>query len=223
MTNIYLIRHAESDGNIAKKLCGHTNSDVTERGMIQLSNLSERFKAVQIDKIYASPLKRAKKTAEAVNRFHGLDITFDDNLKELYAGDWEAQPYDVLKKDYKDDYEIWCSYPHLFKSPNGESMAECYERIVNEVKKLAGSNDGKTIVIVSHGCVLRNLMCYLKGLPHEKLGSLSYMENTGVTLVQYDKNAFAIVRENDSSHLSNDLQTVAHQDWWNDFVVLKTE
>ena len=76
------------------------------------------------------------------------------------------------------------------------------------------------IALVSHGCALRNFICYARGWPLARLGELKYVENTSVTCVTYD-GAFHIEYEDDASHLSDELATVRHQTWWNDFVTVR--
>ena len=80
ITKVYLVRHAEAAGNVAKTFQGHTDCEVTEKGHKQLACLAERFKDVHLDIIYSSPLLRTRQTAAAVNKYHGLDVHINQGL-----------------------------------------------------------------------------------------------------------------------------------------------
>ena len=73
MTTIYLIRHAEAEGNLFRRAQGHWNGKITERGKKQIDALAERFKDVHIDAVYSSDLDRARDTAGALLRGQGLE------------------------------------------------------------------------------------------------------------------------------------------------------
>ena len=63
MTKLYLIRHAEAEGNLFRRAQGHWNGKITARGKKQIDALAERFKDVKIDAVYSSDLDRAVETA----------------------------------------------------------------------------------------------------------------------------------------------------------------
>ena len=92
MTTLYLVRHCEAEGNTARVFQGSIDRDISPNGQKQLDRLAERFRDVPLAAVYSSPLLRAYKTAQAVNRYHGLPIVTDDRLKEINGGVWEGLP-----------------------------------------------------------------------------------------------------------------------------------
>lgn len=76
LTTIYLVRHCEAMGNINRIFQGHTDEEISDNGRLQLEKLAERFRDIHLDALYSSPLKRAYRTAEAVNRYHQLPIPY---------------------------------------------------------------------------------------------------------------------------------------------------
>ena len=74
VTTLLVVRHTQALGNIQKTFQGHIDTDISEAGAVQLELLSERFRSVHIDAICSSPLLRARRTAEAINRTHHLPI-----------------------------------------------------------------------------------------------------------------------------------------------------
>jgi len=211
MTEIYIIRHAESAGNSEGKLCGHINVDISEEGAKQLEYLAERFKNIKIDKIFTSPLLRAKKTAEAVNKHHGLEITEDDGLIELYCGILDGMKWTQIKSDYPEHYRIWREEPYNFAPPEGESQQHLCDRFCDAVLRLGRENDGKAIALSTHGGALRTFICRLGGQPLTELAAVPIVENTGVLHVRYEDGALTLIDGPDASHLPEELCTVGRQ------------
>ena len=205
MVTMYVIRHCEAEGNSLKIYQGHTDLDVTEAGERQLEKLGDRFDSIHIDKVYSSPLKRARKTAAAVADRKGLPITDNVGLIELHGGDFEGMKFTTIFSDYAEYEEIWLKRPQEFCAPNGESMRVLYERIWGAVKEIAAENSGKTLVVASHGAAVRNLLCRVLFGDVEKLNETPWSENTAVTKLVFDDELNATIEfMNDVSHLPED-------------------
>ncbi len=214
MVTAYLVRHAEAQGNIEEFFQGHINTDVSEKGAKQLEMLAERFRDISFDAIYSSPLLRAKKTAEAVNKYHGLPITEDERLIEINGGVWEGVKWTEIGERFPESYDKWRNKMWEFQAENGESMAEVYERMKNAVTDIASKNEGKTIVIVSHGCALRNFLSYAEFNDITKLADVGWSDNTAVSEIKFDSDLKpTIVYKNDSGHLPPELSTLAFSRW----------
>ena len=214
MLRIYFVRHAEAMGNVLEFFQGRTDTEVSEKGQAQLECLAERFRDIPIEKIYSSPLKRAAATAEAVNRHHGLPIIFDEGLIEINGGVWEGKPWSEFPVLYPTEYELWRNKMEDFYIKDGEKMIEVFERMKNAVGNIAAQNQGRTIAVVSHGCALRNYLCYANGDGIECLKDVGWSDNTAVSLVEYDDGLVPkIIFKNDGTHLTGDLSTLAHSDW----------
>ncbi len=90
VTKLYLIRHCEALGNINDTFQGSIDEDITDKGQRQLDKLAERCKNIPFDVIYSSPLIRAVKTAQAADRYHGLEIIVDPAFSEINGGEFEG-------------------------------------------------------------------------------------------------------------------------------------
>lgn len=86
---VYIIRHAEAEGNIYRRCHGLYDSLLTPRAYQQLPCLAKRFESVPLAAVYASPLFRARTTAQAVAAPHGLTVELRNALHEIDMGDWE--------------------------------------------------------------------------------------------------------------------------------------
>ena len=87
----YFLRHGETTWNAAGRTQGQLDAPLSERGRQQALAAAEALKGEPIDSIIASPLSRARDTAEAAADALGLSVTFDEELMEFHAGDWQGQ------------------------------------------------------------------------------------------------------------------------------------
>lgn len=215
MTTIFLVRHAEAEGNISEIFQGRTDCNVTEKGYVQLKALAERFKDIPIEAIYSSPLIRTMETAKAVNFYHNLEIIKVNDIMEINGGVFEGQFWKNLPELFPEEFDLWTNKHYAFKVREGESMCEVYDRMKNSIQKIASENVGKTVAVVSHGCAIRNFLCYASNTPFEELDNIEWSDNTGVSKFEFDENHTPhIVFQNDSTHLDKDISTLAHQSWW---------
>ena len=83
MTEIYIVRHCEAQGNLKRLFQGVSDFDITETGAKQLEYLKKRFENIHLDKIYASPLIRTRKTALAVAGGRDIEIKDEPGIIEL--------------------------------------------------------------------------------------------------------------------------------------------
>ncbi len=208
MTTVYLVRHAEAEGNVNHTFQGHTNAEVTEKGYLQLEQLSERFKDIKIDSLYSSPLKRTMETARAINKYHNLEIKTVDGIIEINGGAFEGVHWDDMIVKFPREYDIWNNDHSNFSIEKGESMREVYDRMVNSMAAIASENKNKTVAVASHGCAIRNFMCYALKMPFSELNTLEWCDNTSVAKIVYDENLIPeVIFRNDSAHLSDELST----------------
>ena len=209
-----IVRHAEAQGNKERTFQGHTDGAVSEKGLLQLEALAERFRTIHIDRLYASPLSRTVQTAQAVNKYHGLPLQTDPRLIEIDAGVMEKMPWRDMPVLYPEQAVNWDKYPHLFAPDKGEHMTEVYARISSAICDIAAQNDGLTVAVASHGCAIRNLLCWAKGWEIERLSDVQWCDNTGVSIIDIEDGVPTLVMENDCSHIPEELSTFATQRWW---------
>ena len=224
MTRIYLIRHAEAEGNIKRTFQGHKNGDVSENGERQLLLLRERCRDLHFDVVCSSPLKRTYKTAQAANYYHNKPIATLVGLMEINGGCWEGCHWDELPALYPEQNELWIHEPWNFKTEGGESMREVYDRIWETVTGIVRQNEGKSVCVVSHGCAIRNFLCRALSRELEKINSVPWCDNTAISIIDFDEKLNPkIVLLNDASHLDRETSTLANQDWWKDFEPTESE
>jgi probable phosphoglycerate mutase len=99
-------------------------------------------------------------------------------------------------------------------------MEEFYNRVIAEVKEIIDKNTGKNICIVTHGTVIRAILCRFYGKTLEYMANIYWHDNTSVTIVDYDneKDEFEVLMEGNTEHLDFELSTVQNQEWWQSYV-----
>ena len=215
VTKIYLVRHAEAEGNAKEFFQGSIDTPLTEKGKQQLTYLAKRFADIPLDAIYSSPFQRAKLTAEAVNRSHALPITPEYELREINGGEWENTAWADLPALFPQQYELWTQKMWLFCAPQGDAMTDVYERMRAVLTKIAKENAGKTVAVVSHGCAVRNFLASIEFGDISGFPDVGWADNTAVSLTEYDHNTgrWSLIFKNDSSHLPAELSTLRKSKW----------
>lgn len=206
MTEIYMVRHCEAMGNVKRLFQGSSDFDISETGVKQLEYLKNRFKNIKLDKVYTSPLIRARKTALAVIGDRDLKPIDEKGLIELDGGIVEGKPFIETFNSIPGLADTWDNHPEDFAPEGGEKMRDAYERIWNTVKKIAAQNPGKTVACTTHGGVTRCLLCRLLKGDITKLSEMPWSENTAVSLIRFDEDLNPEVAFcNDTSHLPEEL------------------
>lgn len=209
MTKIYLVRHAEAEGNVYRRIHGQYDSRITPNGLRQVDALRARFQDIPIDACYASDLNRTCVTARSVYLPKGLELRRDRRFREVDLGRWEDIPFGWLERFEPERMTQFNKEPQLWSVKDSETFPEYTQRFLTALREAAEENDGKTIAVFTHGCVLRGVQYLLGGNEWPP-----YCDNTAVSLLGYENGAFRIEYLNDSSHLSDEISTFARQKWW---------
>lgn len=213
-TTIYLVRHAEAEGNVHEFFQGNIDTALTEKGAQQLQHLAERFRSIPLEAIYTSPYRRAVLTAEAVNRWHNLPLNPEYDLREINGGAWEGRRWADLPTAFPAEYEAWTQHMEDFCAPEGEAMTHVYRRMTETLARIERENRGKTIAVVSHGCALRNLLCAIEFGDCTRLLDVGWADNTAVSCVTQDaEHGWQLLFKNDSTHLPPECSTLRSSKW----------
>ena len=201
MTDIYLIRHAEAEGNLYRIAQGQYDSILTDRGWRQVAALSRRFAPIRIDAVYSSDLYRTCATASALYRPKGLPLHRVRQLREICVGVWEQRTWGEIAREEPEQLENFTHRLHLWHAEGAETPAQVRDRVLAAVKEIAAENDGKTVAVFCHGCAIRILLATLQGIPLEELGTTPHGDNTAVSLLRGDGARLEVLWRDDNSHL----------------------
>ena len=214
MTTIYLVRHAEAEGNLYRRIHGRYNALITENGYLQIAALEKRFENIHIDAVYSSDLFRTMTTAGAVYKPKGLQLHTDPRLQEIFMGDWEDRPWGEVRYFTPDELNRFNATDPGWRAPNGENLAEVGDRLEQAIRDIAKRHDGRTVAIFSHGTAIRQFTANARHLLPEQWKELGHSDNTAVTKLTFDGTDFTAEYEGDASHLDDSISTLARQNWW---------
>ncbi len=213
-TTVYLVRHAEAEGNLGRRCHGIYNSLLTPLGRQQAKAVGNRFRTIHLDAVYSSDLSRARDTAREIARPHGLDVQERKLLREINMGEWEDKPWAELPVFQPEAYDTWCNRPWECQPPKGETIMQAGQRVFDELQVLAKENDGKTIAVVSHGTVTRGVLTLACGFAPQEMNKVGWGDNTCVArLVYLDDGTLRVDYRNDNSHLEKEISTFSRLKW----------
>lgn len=208
MTRIYLIRHAEAEGNLYRRAHGQFDANITMLGRRQVAALAERFRDTPIDALWSSDLTRTQSTASAVLKYHpSLTMHTTAALREVDVGVWEDTPWEELARTDPEQYHNFNQDPERWSIPGGENFNDLVERMRRALLELAAAYPGRTVAAVSHAYAIRALASRLMGVD---FASIPFGDNTAVTTILAENGALTLEQYADASHLGA-LSTFAHQ------------
>ena len=162
MTTVYLARHGESDWNVERRWQGHTDRPLTKRGREQARALAERLQDVKLEAVYASDLRRAWETAEAVAAPRALDVVRLPELREVDVGSWSGCTREECEERFPEAFARWRDGGSGWE--DGESYEEMGDRIVAAIQRLAAAHPDGAILVVSHGGPIRAVHAHALGV-----------------------------------------------------------
>lgn len=181
---LHLFRHGETDWNAERRIQGQSESRLSDLGIQQAASLGERIRHLQFDRVYCSSSLRTRQTAEHVFGSTRDDIRFMDSLREIDLGPWEGRLYAEIEVEDADSYRHFWQEPHLFLVDGAETFLQLQQRAlttVNEIKQELGQG---TIGIVSHGALIKALLCHFEQRPLSELWAPPGMHNCAHSIVE---------------------------------------
>jgi len=199
MAKIILARHGETEWNVADVFRGQVDIDLSETGVKQAKLLAEYLSTSEIEAIYSSPLKRARKTAEIIARPHKLKVSADPDLTDFDFGQWQGLSHEEVKEKYGDLYTKWVTHPEQVSMPGGENLEDVAGRIIRFRNRIIASHHG-TILIVGHRVVNKVMLCTMLELDNSHFWKIR-QDTCGISILTYQDEQFILTRHNDTSFL----------------------
>ena len=154
---LLIARHGETAWNVENRISGRTDVPLTEKGLQQAQALAKNAVDKGIEVILASPLLRARQTAQAVSDAIGVPVEIDERLIELDFGSFEGAP----RTDPGFQYTR-AQFPTRY--PGGESAFMLAHRVYSCLEDVKRRYDGKTVLLVCHGGVCRMVRSYFEDM-----------------------------------------------------------
>lgn len=193
-TELYLIRHGETELNKTGVYYGWIDCSMTEKGIMQSEDLADILQNVSFDAVISSSLNRAVLTAAIVSGYTPDEIIKDDRLRELNFGDWEGLHHIEVSRTNKEQWDKWRSDWINVAPPKGESFFEMYDRVKRCIDDILEEYKGKRVLVVSHQGTMRIIPMVLLGLTSEAYWSFT-AEQGRYSHYEIDEMRHCIVRK----------------------------
>lgn len=167
MGHFYFVRHGQTTWNVANKICGTTDVELTEQGRQQAIDTGKKIleEGIKADEILYSPLIRAAETARYISEITGIPARVEPRLKEQSFGKWEGTSPRNGVEFTKDKQNFVTRYG------NGESMLHLAQRIYNLLDDIKAESDEKTYILVAHNGIARVVQSYFEDMTNEEFAA----------------------------------------------------
>ncbi|GAB2512109.1 histidine phosphatase family protein [Lysobacter humi (ex Lee et al. 2017)] len=209
---IILARHGETAWNAEGRYQGQEDIPLSSTGEAQAAAAAQRLAGVPIVRAVASPLSRARRTAELMLGERASMLTCDPGLMEIAHGEWEGLLAAEIRERDAARMQAWRDAPETVQMPGGESIAQVLDRAWPAFARACeGLGDTDTLLVVAHDAVNRVLLCRVLGLPLSRLWSFRQAPTTLNLLEGESVNALEVVRLNDCSHHTTFFGEAVHR------------
>jgi broad specificity phosphatase PhoE len=167
-TRLLLIRHGAPHEDGRGRCYGSLDYGLSDVGRRQSSSLGRHLATVPVSAVVSSPRARAQETAALLSQ----KVRVDDRLRELDFGELEGRRYEEIAQERPEFYRTWMTEPTRVRFPGGEAFDDLRSRSAGAVAELVEHFSGNTIVVVTHGGVVRAALADVLGLSSDRVFSL---------------------------------------------------
>lgn len=176
---VFIVRHGETDYNVEHRWQGHLDVPLNYNGQQQAQLLANYLQPEAIDAIFASDLRRAYATAQAIAHSKGLSVIADSRLREINLGVFQGMTNLQIEKAYPEDKLQWDSN-NDFAPLKGESRYQVQKRAYEAWLEITNQEDMNTVLLVAHGGTIRML---LEKIFPERTQRIK-LHNTSVSIIE---------------------------------------
>ena len=169
MTELWLVRHGQTDWNLEGRYQGHYDIPLNAVGLQQAVRLAEKLAGECFDAIYCSDLLRARVTAETVAERLSMPVIPLPGLREINQGEWQGRYLADVRAEFGEpDPNAGEEMLHE-RAPGGESVAEVAARLKQTADGIAAAHPGGKVLVVTHGLALATLVCQARAIPLQQV------------------------------------------------------
>ena len=165
MTQICLVRHGQTEWNLAGRYMGQSDVPLNANGRSQASSLALQLQGHPFAAIFTSDLERARETARIIAGALHMPVVNDARLREINQGEWEGQLVDDIKSRYAGLWQQRSLDPASVRPPGGETIREVAQRVHAALDDIARLHPGFSALVVSHGLALATAICKVRHIP----------------------------------------------------------
>ncbi len=188
MTTLYLARHGETEWHADHRYAGSSDVALTDHGLVQADELGEWAGRARLSAIVASPLQRARLTANAAADASGLDVRIDARLVEIDFGSGEGLTPGELDERMPAEWRAFERHPARQPLPAGESGVEGIARALPALLELVDEFPHGRVLVVSHATLMRLVLCELLGIDPDRYRELfPVVENCALIELRFEE------------------------------------
>jgi broad specificity phosphatase PhoE len=183
MTELWLVRHGQTDWNLQGRFQGQSDVPLNATGLSQAEAYAATLDGQAFDALYSSDLGRAFQTAYAISLRTGLAVHTDPRLREIHQGEWQGRTVEQIRAEYNEGTQAKGTVRDLTaRAPGGESVQEVSQRMAEAADAIARAYPEGRVLLVGHGLALATLICQAGGIPLNQAYA-HIPENTQATII----------------------------------------
>ena len=197
---VFVVRHGETQWVRERRFAGSRDIPLVEEGRRQCEAAARALADSGVTAVYASPLQRARASAELIAQPHNLPVRIAPAFSEMAYGPWEGLTREEVRAQFPEAWAQWRSAPHLLELPGAETLAEVAARVAAGVAELQAAHAGQAVMLVSHSIVARVMVLEALGLGLDRIWTLDATP-AGITEIEYEPGWATVHRMNTVAHL----------------------
>lgn len=191
-TKIFLVRHTETVGNREGRLTGRKDYELTHKGQALVAQLTEKLKDIHFSKMYASTSGRTVKTIEPLAKLNNLTIEQLESLSEMYFGIYDGWKWEEVNQIQPEIKNTQNEINEIVGIPKQETMEEVANRMMKTMTRIAKENEGKTILICSHGVAIEAFLRKIEGIPFKDQREEFCQHHVAINELDFENEQFKI-------------------------------
>jgi broad specificity phosphatase PhoE len=200
MSVFYLVRHGATPSTETLRVCGSSDVALSARGLREMAAVAQFFSDKKLERVFASPLQRARGPAEALAADKAVELSIVPELAEIDFGEWEGRTLaDVAVRWPLKFAKVQRPKPE-FTFPGGENLRAFQERALSAFAQIRKRTE-HAAAVYTHGGVLRMLVGDFNKLTLPQAKNLSFSTG-GITTVECNGDVTRVISSNCFAHLT---------------------
>jgi len=187
VTRLVLARHGRTAWNLEGRAQGHTDVGLDDVGRAQAAAMAPYLALMEPTRLFSSDLARARETAAEVSVATGLEVTYDDRLREFDVGERAGLNVAEFAERFPEEYAAWSGGHITGLVPGAEMPEQVVARMVPALREIwESTGPEQTTVVISHGACLKVSLVAFLGWPEAVGTSLRGLDNCGWVVLEED-------------------------------------
>ncbi len=204
MMKLTLVRHGITEWNLSRRLQGHSDVPLSAKGLQQAQALAACLSSELAQAIYASDLRRAQETAQAIAARQKAAVRSDARLREINFGDWEGLTYEEIRQRNPTALSHWETHREGSAPPGGEMLKQLVRRVQSSLDEMRARHVDENVLVVAHGGPLQVLLCLALGLPAQMYWQF-HLSTASISRLSFWPAGAILDTLNDTCHLDEEI------------------